>query len=399
MALRIAHVSFSSSGGAGGVASRLAEAQRSLGHDAFVVSQIKGSLRDAPWANPLHTLAAGVDDAVIRDRSFAAPISLFRDVLSKDLTANLFEADVIHVHWPNGYLDLEWLASALPTKAVVWTLHDMNAFTGACHYSLGCRQLERGCTACPAVQRMFRPAVAARFRQKKRLFRGTLPWKFVSPSKWLANEAMSSELLSGHPVDVIPNPLPAGLPSATDRARARRELGIDPDSAVFFVSASNLADPVKNIGAALEAFQRAFPGGHGAQMLLAGRQDSHRDSDGIRSLGFLDQSGLALALSASDYIVVTSRAENQPLNIAEAQAMGVSLITLSHTGLTEQADIDKHALLAQDHTELVDILRQGAQRAHEISARSRGQLAATARKIFDPETVAQAYIDTYHSLL
>jgi hypothetical protein len=43
------------------------------------------------------------------------------------------EPDVINLHWINaGYLQIETLAKM--NKPLVWTLHDMWAFTEGCHY-------------------------------------------------------------------------------------------------------------------------------------------------------------------------------------------------------------------------------------------------------------------------
>ncbi|RLD83483.1 MAG: glycosyl transferase group 1, partial [Bacteroidetes bacterium] len=50
------------------------------------------------------------------------------------------EADIIHIHWFNqGFLSLKNLKRLIAlNKPIVWTLHDMWAFTGGCHYSGDC---------------------------------------------------------------------------------------------------------------------------------------------------------------------------------------------------------------------------------------------------------------------
>ena len=49
----------------------------------------------------------------------------------------LKEADIINLHWINGgFLSLKSLEKLSElNKPVVWTLHDMWAFTGGCHYN------------------------------------------------------------------------------------------------------------------------------------------------------------------------------------------------------------------------------------------------------------------------
>ena len=50
------------------------------------------------------------------------------------------EADILHLHWINqGFFSFKTLYSlAKLNKPIVWTFHDMWAFTGGCHYSYGC---------------------------------------------------------------------------------------------------------------------------------------------------------------------------------------------------------------------------------------------------------------------
>ena len=52
------------------------------------------------------------------------------------------EADVIHLHWTNqAMLSLGNLKKILKSgKRIVWTMHDMWAFTGVCHNSANCNR-------------------------------------------------------------------------------------------------------------------------------------------------------------------------------------------------------------------------------------------------------------------
>ena len=137
MTKSVTHISFSSAGGAGTVAHTLMRAQRESGREAQFAHIIDSDLRTRPLRNPLHTVAAGVDHYVVKAPGFAAPISLFRDRLGTAFEARIRTSDVIHLHGYNGALPLDDLASMAEGKRVVWTLHDMNPFTGVCHYSLG----------------------------------------------------------------------------------------------------------------------------------------------------------------------------------------------------------------------------------------------------------------------
>ena len=395
VALRIAHLAFSSTGGAGSVASRLAEAQRREGHDAFVVSAISGSLRDAPLGKPLHTAAAVLDDKALRSTSFAAPISLLRDRLHTTLEV-IDSADVIHLHWPNGFVDLGGLAKAAGDKKVVWTLHDMNAFTAVCHYALSCRGFESGCERCPALKTPFSHLAGTHWNHKRAQLEAFQDLSFVAPSSWLAGEAESSAMLQGIKVAVIRNPLPSPLPTPTAMTKARAQLGLGRTDTVFVVSAAHLGDPLKAVDEAVRVFSSVVHRDAAATLLLLGRGSPDISHPRVRHLGFVDREMSELVLSAADYLVVPSLAENQPLAIAEAQAFGVSLIARNTSGLPEHLEIDPEGALFSNGEELGDIFHQLLARPR--SAPTRASLAKRARKRFDPQAVVNAYDRVYRGL-
>jgi glycosyltransferase involved in cell wall biosynthesis len=395
VALRIAHLSFSRTGGAGGVASRLAEIQQSMGHDAQVVSAISGSLRDAPLSHPLHTLAAVADERLVKRSGFGAPISLLRDALNTDVESAIVASDVVHIHWPNGFVDLEWLASRTRNTTVVWTLHDMNAFTGACHYSLGCDGFTSGCEGCPAVNTFAHNPVRNHLAKKSSVLSQFANIRFVSPSHWLAQQAKTSFALSRRDVAVIPNPLSGDMPVSRDRAEARTRLGLaDGDKAVFALSVSHLGDPVKAARLGIDSFRRAFSKRDDVALLVMGR-GSVNPSEAIRHFGFVSSEMSRNILTAADYLLVPSRAENQPLVISEAQSLGTSVIVRNDTGLPEHLDIDPSGQAFAHDDELEGVLLEAAKNVP--SASDRATLVRKASEKFDPERIARAYEEIYTS--
>lgn len=389
----IAHLSFSDTGGAGGVASRLAEIQRRRGHDAYVVSAISGSLRDAPFSKPLHTAAAVWDERVVRSPSFPAPISLARDALDGAVSRQLSSADIIHVHWPNGLISLEALAGLAGARPVVWTLHDMNAFTAVCHYSLGCRGFTNGCSDCPAVRPAFHGATSLNLTKKQNALSQFQDLRLVSPSSWLATEAAASQLLSGRPVTTIPNPLPEQEKSHLKQDEARRELGISNEvKAVFSLSASHLADPLKRAREATAAFVEVFSGRSDVQLIVSGRGELPPHPL-VRQMGYVGSDLSHTIFSASDYLIVPSLAENQPLVIVEAQAAGASVIAKDSTGLPEHLDIDPTGRLFSTSESLAEVLLDAA--GSLPTAQQRASLSKKARKKFSADVAADAYEKVY----
>ena len=393
MGLSIAHLSFSASGGAGRVAARLVANQRARGFDAFAVTSIQGSLRDVPLSSPLHTAAAVWDDRVVRSQSFEAPVSLTRDSLAENIARKIAKADIIHIHWPNGLISLDALSQIAGTRPVVWTLHDMNAFTAVCHYSLRCRGFMSGCAQCPAVRSAFQYRATQHLAAKKRALSAFYDLRIVTPSVWLSQEAAASEALSGYPITTIPNPLDEVREPPLNQEEARSRLGISASiTGVFALSASHLNDPLKAITTATAAFSEAFAGREDVLLMVAGR-GSRPQHPMIRQMGYVSYDTSRKIFAASDYLLVPSLAENQPLVIAEAQAQGASLIGRNVAGLPEHLDIDPTGRLFDSDKTLAAVLTNASSKLP--SPAQREMLARKAREKFSVERAITAYERVY----
>ena len=62
------------------------------------------------------------------------------------------DADVINLHWV-GAETLSISEIGQIRKPIVWTFHDMWAFTGGCHYAQECLRFQDSCGACPQLLR------------------------------------------------------------------------------------------------------------------------------------------------------------------------------------------------------------------------------------------------------
>ena len=105
--------------------------------------------------------------------------------------SQLKNADIIHLHWFNqGFLSLRSLKQIIElNKPVVWTLHDMWAFTGGCHYSGDCKCFETECNNCQFLKKPKNKDLSTRIQLKKEALYKNSNITFVTCSEWLAKEA------------------------------------------------------------------------------------------------------------------------------------------------------------------------------------------------------------------
>jgi glycosyltransferase involved in cell wall biosynthesis len=170
-------------------------------------------------------------------------------------------ADVIHLHWVGDEaMGLAEIAR-LP-RPVVWTLHDMWAFSGAEHFSDDGRH-RSGYAGGPAdIDRRT-------WQRKARLWRGFRP-HFVAPSRWMAGELAASTLFGNAPCTVIPNTLDPAVFAPGPRDAARAALGLPAGPLILFGAIGGAADPRKGGDLLADALHRLAGLGHRPALAVFG---------------------------------------------------------------------------------------------------------------------------------
>jgi glycosyltransferase involved in cell wall biosynthesis len=369
------------------VAAVLSDAQRAAGHDSRHVWAIESTLWSEPLSAPVHTMAAGLDQFMIRKKGFDAPVSLVRDTLRWNLDAALGGEDIIHLHNLNGLGRVGELARRFPEKKIVWTLHDMNPFTGACHYALGCTKYTQGCSSCPAVKLPFRGLVETSIERKLSSLEHVKNLHLVAPSGWLTEAARASKPMSRFPLSTIHNPLDPEFFSS-DKKKSSPLF-------TFVVVAQNLEDPVKNVSTAVQAFAQVRREHPEATMALVGRGGSIFVREGIRLLGPLGRSELSEALQSSHALVVPSLAENAPMVIAEAASQGCLALVRDAGGMPGMINDLGAGQSFSDLRELKGAMAGILSQKNPISLASRQALTRRAQSLYSPEAARKQYDKVY----
>ncbi len=315
------------------------------------------------------------------------------------------QADVLHVHWINfGFLSLDGLENLLRLgKPVVWTLHDMWAFTGGCHYSRGCENFRTHCRLCPFLRRPGERDLSFQVFEKKIRAYQNAPLTFVAASEWLAQQAHESALLANFDIHSIPNPIDTTTWQPADRQAARRELALPPDKKLLLFGAGNLADERKGFHFLTNALERlkasAPPDAAMPELVVFGKNDPAALAQlpvRVYNLGVVSsENQLIGTYNAVDALVVPSLEDNLPNTIVEALACGTPVVAFGTGGIPEMIQHrqtgylapprDTAALaegmrwvLAEDDNKLREAARQFALKTYS-EKRIAGQYAALYR--------------------
>lgn len=394
------HVTFSKTGGAGEVASVLANAQNSLGIDARLFSLISGDLKSEPFTRPLITLAAALDEYVVSNHSSPTMLSLYRSRLSQLNPKALRSGSVVHLHWLPGVLAHEQVKKLLAEgRKVVWTLHDMAPFTGVCHHSHGCSGFQSDCSNCPQVRNRFKKAVELNLTKKvfdqteKNLI-------LVAPTPWLATQARVSSIFKNQRIEVIENPVrPAFFEAASvTTSNAVTDTSIQGAAGTLRLTAvaSDLTNPAKGIAdlvAIVKEIRSKNPRVH--LQLVGGRGNSlHNPALGISWLGSADVSEMVQVARKTDLLISASTAESAGLIVREFGALSVPTLALESGGIGNLIENKISGLLVRSLGELsaaISSVLEGA-----ISLSKMREHAATLASANEPSVVAKRYLALYN---
>ena len=259
--------------------------------------------------------------------------------------------DVINLHWINkGFVSIERLPQF--NRPVVWTLHDMWAFTGGCHYDMGCGKYERTCGACPVLNSTRNKDLSYWvYQRKKNAYPLVEDVTIVAPSQWLAQCARDSSLLGNRDVRVIPNALDTAAYRPVATTALRQRLGVTEGTPlVLFGSMGAEIDQRKGYTLLMQAVEVLVARQVNVEIAIFGSMHERENRfQGIRvhSLGKIsDERALAEAYSAAVVTVVPSRQENLGNVIMESLACGTPVVGFNIGGNPDMITHQKNGYLA-----------------------------------------------------
>ena len=261
--------------------------------------------------------------------------------------------EIINLHRIADLLDYRAFFQGLQAHtSVVWTQHDMNAFTGGCAYAYDCTGLHNTCGRCPQLGSDDPDDLSnASWRLKKAIYDrlGTNRMHIVTPSRWMASQAEQSSLLSGIRISAIPNSLDTDLFSPQDRQEARRELGIPRDAQVVLFSAASVVDRRKGFQFLAQALA-ALDDPQEKRLLVSlgkGRPELATPVPHLHLGRIGDDRQLARAYSAADLFAIPSLQDNLPNTVLESMACGTPVVGFAVGGIPEMVRPGVTGLLAR----------------------------------------------------
>jgi len=314
---------------------------------------------------------------------------------------------VANLHLISDFVDHRPFFRSIPRHApVVWTLHDMAPFTGGCNYAVDCERFVARCGACPTLGSSRAGDLSRHiFQRRARAYGGlaTAAVRIVSPSKWMAREAMRSSLLGRFALAVIPYGIDTEAFQPRSRQTARAVFGIPDDMRIVMFVSQYLGNPRKGFDLLIAAL-KDLNVGHRVGLLSIGVGDTRLAGQVPQphfAIGELKSERLlSFAYSAADVFVMPSRGDNLPNVLLEAISTGTPAVGFDVGGVSEVVRPGITGLLAPRSD--VRQLREAIEEMLRNDAKRR-ELATQCRRIAVAEYAlgiqAERYRDLYHEML
>lgn len=406
--MKILHVSGTDTiGGAGIAAYRLHEGLRLTGIDSQMLVARKAT------SNPtVHHLASYMNRWQRLQRRFAtqqhkqqlknnprqpdsAYWSLNRSTYPIADIINSFKADVVHLHWVgDNYLPIQQLSKI--KAPIVWTLHDMWAFTGGCHYSGDCNKYQNGCGNCPQLINAKSDDISYQVVKQKITAWQTIPMRIICPSQWLADCARDSRVLGDKKIEVIPNGIDTQQFKPLDKDSARRAFNLPHNKKlVLFGAFGGTDDPRKGFMYLRDALHQLSDVDDVELVVFGAEQDQSLNVNlPVHQVGRLrDTVSVVMLYSACDVFVLPSLQDNLPNTLLESLACGRPCVAFDTGGIPDLIQHQQNGYLAKfrDTDDLANGIRWVLNQAI-----SQDVIHQDIVKRYDIRRIAERYKGLYH---
>lgn len=418
--MKVVHLSSSDVGGGASIAcKRISDALRNVGVESNILVQKKSgidknvhSVTTGSFSKLSYVFRFTFDESYIRlftlqNRGRFSNPSIGTKISNHPL---IEQADIINLHWINGgYLSLRNLSQlGKLSKPIVWTLHDMWAFTGGCHYNFDCEKFIDGCYSCPSLKYKSSEDLSYKIFQKKKQLYKEFNLAVVTCSKWLAEEAKHSALFKDKRIENIPNPLETEIYKPFSKIESRKNLNLPDDKFLILFGTMTVRDERKGFRYLTESLKLVAQKHQELKNKIEVVVFGSANNDLIKLIPFKvyhygrfkSEGELVSCYNAADIFIAPSLQDNLPNTVLESISCGTPVVAFNVGGMKDMIEHQKNGYLAE--LKSVEDLSNGIlwfynnqERMNEYSDYAHRKAINT----FDPLIIGERYLNLYKTLI
>jgi len=306
-------------------------------------------------------------------------------------------SDIINLHWVAEFIDYKNFFKK-SNKKIIWTLHDMFAFTGGCHVSFGCNGFKEDCKNCPQLIGTLDNNYASYLLEKKRrALKNISDLTIVCPSRWLATESSSSKIFKKFKHHVIPNGIDGRIFKPSSKLLSRKNLNIPLDKKIVLFISDYLFRNGKGFFHLFKALEKLDD--KNILIFAVGSTQVKLYWENLITFGTIKtEQEMAMAYSAADVYVIPSFAENLPNTAIESLLCGTPVIGFPVGGIVDIIQEGFNGFICKD-TSVYSLAFKLNEFFKDNICFDKEAIREDAIKRFDIDVCTNNYINLYEKIL
>lgn len=292
------------------------------------------------------------------------------------------EADIIHLHWVAGFVDIASFFKQC-NKPIVWTLHDFAPFNNGLHYPT------------PEEKVYEEDAI-----KNKAIIEEALKHAspiIVTPSNYLKTQSLNSETFKNLKHLHIPNPINSTTFYFKNKDLAKSELNLPKEKKILVFVADELSYTRKGFKYLLKTLN--YLNSNNIHCIVIGNKQNIETKDNVQLefTGHLKSNEkLCKIYNAADLLVVPSLNDNLPNIIVESLCCGTPVVAFNVGGIPEMIVDNENGFLSEEINS--SSLAKNISKALNHSWNYK-EIAQVALKKYSSATAAKKYIEVYKECL
>ncbi|MEM6763309.1 MAG: glycosyltransferase [Bacteroidota bacterium] len=315
------------------------------------------------------------------------------------------DADIIHLHQIDNFLDYPSFFQSVPAKIpIIWSLHDMEPFTGGCHYSWTCEGYKSSCISCPQLGDHNNRSLAAKNLKLKAEVLKDRNIHVVANCEWTWREAMNSSLFKlAKKIHKVHYGIELDQFTPLDKEACRKALNIPDDMFCISFGSADIANRRKGFVEMLSVLKVLAEERLNIMCLIFGHGGELMEEIDIPciQLGYIQSPELqSLVYSASDLFVMPTLYDALPQTVLESIACGTPVIGFHTGGLPDMIIPGKSGYLIDGiHPDKMAAAIISCYHNPEIVHTMSEEARTFAEKSFSMEKCGREYLGVYQEAL
>ena len=308
------------------------------------------------------------------------------------------EADLINLHWVSDFVDYKSFFQK-NTKPVVWTLHDMNPFTGGEHFEEIYFGMNNSGQPNLRVNNIKEKEIAEKHLSlKENVMKNVNNLTVVAPSMWLAEEAKQSSVFRNKDIYCIPYGINTDVYQPRNMEYSKSLFKVPMNKKVILFVSDSISKERKGFKYLSEAIKN-IDRDDVILYAVGAKKSNDAHLNNVVYLGEIkDELMMSMIYSMADVFIMPSLMDNLPNTVLESLLCGTPVVGFPVGGVVDMISTGQNGILTDEissvalRISIINIL-------NSLTSFDRNKIRENAVAKYDLKVQAKAYLNLFNTIL